>query len=708
MDAPHLVLVPPSPRYPTSSSPSPPPSTVRTAPPTPELTYSSIDQERSSSETIVSIYSMYGDESNSLSPDIPSKGVSASLDRYSVYRDSPRSTSHNSHEGSAYYSATSDNHHASRRSTPVHRASAATTTWSAGSRSSSGETGSPYLGINVPDEGPPRQRGSRYRHNSTHSSKHISLDEESKPLPAHPRHLVPSTPHSRSPSHSHSSLPNGNASHQQRSSVHTSPQPTAQRHISTASLTSAPSTSASPSSPVLSKKNSKLSIARSEGEDPDSFHVRSTYARLDVFGVKGDGYEEGIERTRARVGPNRASEILAANAVGDEAEKKRELTSQEIEMLAGLDRYGFITAPSHDRLVLLPATAFTKPFARIANPVVNGTPNPTILKSIPPPPPPTHEVARMEKWGRMLEPRSRDRGGNIETWGLRAPKEHKLSRRTYKGIPDRWRSAAWQLLMSRFSQTGKEELRALEDEYLQALEYPSSYDIQIDLDVPRTISGHVLFRTRYGLGQRSLFHVLHSFSLRCSECGYCQGMGPIASMLLCYFEPERAYASLVQLHDKYRMHTIFSPGFPGLLESIFVQERLIQEMMPNVYAAFKTHTISTTSYATKWYITLFANSVPFQTLLRLWDVFLLEGPDLFVVVAISIIWTYRDHITSSQASFETILSLLSSFFVPEDENGMMLWISKVLEVQKLRSDIRSWREEWKGLVASGRDGQALL
>ena len=118
-------------------------------------------------------------------------------------------------------------------------------------------------------------------------------------------------------------------------------------------------------------------------------------------------------------------------------------------------------------------------------------------------------------------------------------------------------------------------------------------------------------------------------------------MGPIASMLLCYFEPERAYASLVQLHDKYRMHTIFSPGFPGLLESIFVQERLMQEMMPNVYAAFKTHTISTTSYATKWYITLFANSVPFQTLLRLWNVFLLEGPDLFVVVAISIIWTYR-------------------------------------------------------------------
>jgi hypothetical protein len=78
-----------------------------------------------------------------------------------------------------------------------------------------------------------------------------------------------------------------------------------------------------------------------------------------------------------------------------------------------------------------------------------------------------------------------------------------------------------------------------------------------------------------------------------------------------------------------------------LLESIYVQERIIEQMMPAVYMAFKKYTVSTTSYATKWYITLFANSIPFQTHLRLWDAFLLEGPDLFVIVAVSIIWTYR-------------------------------------------------------------------
>jgi hypothetical protein len=185
-------------------------------------------------------------------------------------------------------------------------------------------------------------------------------------------------------------------------------------------------------------------------------------------------------------------------------------------------------------------------------------------------------------------------------------------------------------------------------------------------------------------------------------------MGPIAATLLCYFEPEKVYAALVRLHDAYAMHTVFSPGFPGLLENIYVQERIMQFKMPDVYAAFKKHMISTTSYATKWYITLFANSVPFQTQLRFWDVFLLDGQDVFVAVAIAIVWVYRDHVTSSSANFETVLSLLSSFFVPEDDNALLSWVEELLDDKKLRAHIHGWRQDWHELVASGKEGSALL
>jgi hypothetical protein len=100
----------------------------------------------------------------------------------------------------------------------------------------------------------------------------------------------------------------------------------------------------------------------------------------------------------------------------------------------------------------------------------------------------------------MLEPRVRDVGGNIQAWGVKASKENKLRERTFKGIPDRWRSAVWDLLMRGYSRTGQREINKLGDEYREAMEKPSTYDIQIDLDVPRTISGHIMFRTRYGSG----------------------------------------------------------------------------------------------------------------------------------------------------------------------------------------------------------------
>lgn len=79
------------------------------------------------------------------------------------------------------------------------------------------------------------------------------------------------------------------------------------------------------------------------------------------------------------------------------------------------------------------------------------------------------------------------------------------------------------------------------------IDLPSTFDVQIDLDVPRTISGQTMFVTRYGAGQRSLFHVLHCFSMHCKTCEYVQGMGPIAATLLCYFDPEVSILELSEL-----------------------------------------------------------------------------------------------------------------------------------------------------------------
>lgn len=144
--------------------------------------------------------------------------------------------------------------------------------------------------------------------------------------------------------------------------------------------------------------------------------------------------------------------------------------------------------------------------------------------------------------------------------------------------------------------------------------------------------------------------------------------------------------------------------------------------------------VSTSSFATKWYITLFSTTLPFQTQLRVWDAFLLEGPDLMIIVSLAIVWSFRgafvrrplsqrgpstdvfaaslwplaENLAAADANFETILSLLSSFFVPGDDDAFMRWIQSTLALKGLRSRITGWRREWQELLAQGTAMDTLL
>lgn len=155
---------------------------------------------------------------------------------------------------------------------------------------------------------------------------------------------------------------------------------------------------------------------------------------------------------------------------------------------------------SHDRLILLPSSPLFKPLAHVTNTIPNASPDAKSLSALPPSQPPLREASRISKWSRMLQVGSRDQGTNVDEWSLVSRKEPKLQERTFKGIPDCWRTAAWEMLMNRFSKSGGKQLLALAARYREGLDLPSTYDVQIDLDVPRTITGHIMFRTRYGQG----------------------------------------------------------------------------------------------------------------------------------------------------------------------------------------------------------------
>ena len=237
------------------------------------------------------------------------------------------------------------------------------------------------------------------------------------------------------------------------------------------------------------------------------------------------------------------------------------------------------------------------------------------------------ESEREDKWRKMARVvRNTSTGsGMIFTFDTTSSK---LIERTWKGIPDSWRAVAWHAFLS---SSAKKRPSSLSDEQLaedfHAHQNQSSPDdVQIDIDVPRTISSHIMFRRRYRGGQRLLFRVLRAMSLHFPDTGYVQGMAALAATLLSYYDEEKAFIMLVRLWELRGLDKLYTSGFGGLMDALdeFETTWLGGGELAGKLSALG---ISPTAYGTRWYLTLFNYSIPFPAQLRVWDVFMLLGDD---------------------------------------------------------------------------------
>ncbi|KAH7155064.1 rab-GTPase-TBC domain-containing protein [Dactylonectria estremocensis] len=234
------------------------------------------------------------------------------------------------------------------------------------------------------------------------------------------------------------------------------------------------------------------------------------------------------------------------------------------------------------------------------------------------------ELERSEKWRRMAKVVNKD--GKGQGMGFEFDVQNpKLIERTWKGIPDRWRGAAW---WSFLATSAKEDQDSATEERIIAdfhkLQLRSSPDdVQIDLDVPRTINRHIMFRRRYRGGQRLMFRVLHAISIYFPETGYVQGMASLVATLLCYFDEEKCFVMVVRLWQLRGLARLYRPGFEELMAAM--KDFNDNWLNKDVAKKLDELCIDTTAYGTRWYLTLFNLSIPFAAQLRVWDVFLLIG-----------------------------------------------------------------------------------
>lgn len=299
------------------------------------------------------------------------------------------------------------------------------------------------------------------------------------------------------------------------------------------------------------------------------------------------------------------------------------------------------------------------------------------------------EWERSEKWRKMAKNVKKGVQGEGMEFEFDV-KNPKLIERTWKGIPDRWRGAAWWSFMA---ENAKADDKSPSDDSIIAdfhrlQQRASPDDVQIDLDVPRTINRHIMFRRRYRGGQRLLFRVLHALSLYFPDTGYVQGMASLATTLLCYFDEEKCFVMLVRMWQLRGLESLYKPGFEGLLAALkdFDENWLNKDVSDKLAELC----IDNTAYGTRWYLTLFNLSIPFAAQLRVWDVFLLMGStmansntlsrtdgssdvpaglDILHATSAALIQALREILLDSD--FENAMKALTSWIPIKDEDMLM-------------------------------------
>ncbi|CAE7015881.1 hypothetical protein P3342_004188 [Pyrenophora teres f. teres] len=309
------------------------------------------------------------------------------------------------------------------------------------------------------------------------------------------------------------------------------------------------------------------------------------------------------------------------------------------------------------------------------------------------------EIARNDKWRKMAKivKSGADKGGMLFEFDTKDPK---VISRTWKGIPDRWRATAWYSFLAASAKAEKDS--PTEEELIQSFyelqTESSAEDVQIDVDVPRTINRHIMFRRRYRGGQRMLFRVLHAMSLYLPETGYVQGMASVTATLLCYYEEDRAFVMLVRLWQLRGMERLYEAGFEGLMEALDDFE-LNWLRGGDVAKKLNELGITSTAYGTRWYLTLFNYSLPFPAQLRVWDVFMLLGDkshsssatskfngdmDVLHATSAALINATREILLDSD--FENAMKVLTSWMPIKDEELLMRVTKAEYKMRKKRAN----------------------
>ncbi|KAI0291382.1 rab-GTPase-TBC domain-containing protein [Multifurca ochricompacta] len=191
---------------------------------------------------------------------------------------------------------------------------------------------------------------------------------------------------------------------------------------------------------------------------------------------------------------------------------------------------------------------------------------------------------------------------------------------------------------------------------------------EIDKDVGRTMPLNMFFGGD-GAGVQKLRRVLIAYSRRNPTVGYCQGMNLVAStLLLVHADEEEAFWVLAALVERILPEGFFSPTLLPSRACPLVLLDFVHEGIPKLAAHLAELGIDLPAICFSWFLSLFTDCLPVETLFRVWDVLLLDGLDVLFRIGFGILKSHEAELLrcdSIPAMYVALESLPTRIWQPD-------------------------------------------
>ncbi|XP_042472656.1 TBC1 domain family member 8B-like isoform X1 [Zingiber officinale] len=228
---------------------------------------------------------------------------------------------------------------------------------------------------------------------------------------------------------------------------------------------------------------------------------------------------------------------------------------------------------------------------------------------------------------------------------------------------------------------------------------------QIEKDLPRTFPGHPALDEN---GRNALRRLLTAYARHNPSVGYCQAMNFFAGLLLLLMPEENAFWTLLGIIDDY-FDGYYSEEMIESQVDQLVFEDLVRERFPKLVNHLDYLGVQVAWVTGPWFLSIFVNMLPWESVLRAWDVLLFEGSrEMLFRTALALMELYGPAIVTTKDAGDAVTLLQSLAGSTFDSSQLVLTACmgyqpvNEIKLQELRnkhrpSVIAAMEERSKGL-----------